>query len=98
LFFQTGGTTDIAVHEITGLDTLKEIHPPCGGHWGGITVNNEFYDSMLLYVWIQSRGIRMVFLPPGLATSSTLNEVFECSNVCHGLTSVKCLNTILYSR
>jgi hypothetical protein len=26
----------------------------------------------------------MVFLPPGLATSSTLNEVFECSNVAVG--------------
>jgi hypothetical protein len=47
LFFQTGGTTDIAVHEITGLDTLKEIHPPCGGHWGGITVNKEFYDFLV---------------------------------------------------
>jgi hypothetical protein len=47
LFFQTGGTTDIAVHEITGLDTLKEIHPACGGHWGGITVNKEFYDFLV---------------------------------------------------
>ena len=47
MFFQTGGTTDIAVHEITGLDTLKEIHPPCGGHWGGITVNKEFYDFLV---------------------------------------------------
>jgi hypothetical protein len=35
------------VHEITGLDTLKEIHPPCGGHWGGITVNKEFYDFLV---------------------------------------------------
>lgn len=47
MFFQTGGTTDIAVHEITGLDTLKEIHQACGGHWGGITVNKEFYDFLI---------------------------------------------------
>ncbi|XP_052078814.1 heat shock 70 kDa protein 12A-like [Mytilus californianus] len=40
---QGGGTTDIAVHEVTGLNSLKEVHQACGGHWGGITVNKQFY-------------------------------------------------------
>ncbi|XP_052089534.1 heat shock 70 kDa protein 12A-like isoform X1 [Mytilus californianus] len=44
---QGGGTTDIAVHEVTGRNTLKEIHQACGGHWGGITVNGEFYNFLI---------------------------------------------------
>ncbi|CAG2244503.1 unnamed protein product [Mytilus edulis] len=44
---QGGGTTDIAVHEITGENTLKEIHYACGGHWGGITVNEAFYRFLI---------------------------------------------------
>ncbi|XP_063419328.1 heat shock 70 kDa protein 12A-like [Mytilus trossulus] len=44
---QGGGTTDIAVHEVTGKNTLKEIHQACGGHWGGITVNGEFYNFLV---------------------------------------------------
>lgn len=47
LYFPTGGTTDIAVHEVTGKNTLKEIHQACGGHWGGITVNGEFYNFLV---------------------------------------------------
>lgn len=43
---QGGGTTDIAVHEVTGVDTLKEVHQACGGHWGGITVNKQFYNFL----------------------------------------------------
>ncbi|XP_071124995.1 heat shock 70 kDa protein 12A-like [Mytilus edulis] len=43
---QGGGTTDIAVHEVTGENTLKEVHPACGGHWGGITVNKQFYNFL----------------------------------------------------
>lgn len=41
-----GGTTDIAVHEVTGLCKLKEIHQACGGHWGGITVNENFVEFL----------------------------------------------------
>ncbi|XP_052078815.1 heat shock 70 kDa protein 12A-like [Mytilus californianus] len=44
---QGGGTTDIAVHEVTGVDTLKEIHQACGGHWGGFTVNEAFYRFLI---------------------------------------------------
>ncbi|XP_071124508.1 heat shock 70 kDa protein 12A-like [Mytilus edulis] len=44
---QGGGTTDIAVHEVTGKNTLKEINQACGGHWGGITVNGEFYSFLI---------------------------------------------------
>ncbi|XP_071125002.1 heat shock 70 kDa protein 12A-like [Mytilus edulis] len=43
---QGGGTTDIAVHEVTGENTLKEVHQACGGHWGGITVNKQFYKFL----------------------------------------------------
>jgi len=41
-----GGTTDITVHEVTGPDTLKEIHQACGGHYGGNTVNQEFFKFL----------------------------------------------------
>ncbi|VDI31058.1 Hypothetical predicted protein [Mytilus galloprovincialis] len=43
---QGGGTTDIAIHEVTGENTLKEVHQACGGHWGGITVNKQFYNFL----------------------------------------------------
>jgi hypothetical protein len=43
--FFSGGTTDITVHEVTGPNTVKEIHQACGGHWGGMTVNGEFYKK-----------------------------------------------------
>lgn len=41
-----GGTTDITVHEVTGPDTLREIHQACGGHYGGNTVNAEFFKFL----------------------------------------------------
>jgi hypothetical protein len=41
-----GGTTDITVHEVTGPDILKEIHQACGGHYGGNTVNQEFFKFL----------------------------------------------------
>ncbi|CAG2244502.1 unnamed protein product [Mytilus edulis] len=44
---QMGGTTDIAVQEITGVNTLKEIHHACGSHWGDITVNEAFYRFLI---------------------------------------------------
>lgn len=47
VFDQGGGTTDITVHEVMGPDTVKEIHQACGGHWGGITVNGEFYKFLV---------------------------------------------------
>ncbi|XP_071126853.1 heat shock 70 kDa protein 12A-like isoform X2 [Mytilus edulis] len=46
VFDQGGGTTDITVHEVTGQNTLKEIHQACGGHYGGTTVNAEFYKFL----------------------------------------------------
>lgn len=45
-FFHSGGTTDITVHEVTGPDTLIEIHQACGGHYGGNTVNAEFFKFL----------------------------------------------------
>ncbi|CAC5415331.1 unnamed protein product [Mytilus coruscus] len=47
VFDQGGGTTDITVHEVTGPNSVKEIHQACGGHWGGITVNGEFYKFLV---------------------------------------------------
>ncbi|CAG2193276.1 unnamed protein product [Mytilus edulis] len=46
VFDQGGGTTDITVHEVTGPDTLREIHQACGGHYGGTTVNAEFFKFL----------------------------------------------------
>ncbi|CAC5426238.1 unnamed protein product [Mytilus coruscus] len=40
------GTTDITVHEVTGPNTLNEIHQACGGHYGGNTVNAEFFKFL----------------------------------------------------
>ncbi|CAC5426221.1 unnamed protein product [Mytilus coruscus] len=46
VFDQGGGTTDITIHEVTGTNTLKEIHQACGGHYGGNTVNAEFFKFL----------------------------------------------------
>jgi len=32
---------------VTGPNTVKEIHQACGGHWGGTTVNGEFYKFLV---------------------------------------------------
>jgi hypothetical protein len=32
---------------VTGPNTVKEIHQACGGHWGGMTVNGEFYKFLV---------------------------------------------------
>lgn len=34
------------MHEVTGLNKLKEIHQACGGRWGGITVNEKFEEFL----------------------------------------------------
>lgn len=47
VFTLIGGTTDITVHEVTGPNTVREVHQACGGHWGGITVNGEFYKFLV---------------------------------------------------
>ncbi|CAC5408973.1 unnamed protein product [Mytilus coruscus] len=47
VFDQGGGTTDITVYEVTGPNSVKEIYQACGGHWGGITVNGEFYKFLV---------------------------------------------------
>lgn len=37
----------MAVHEVTSVHTLKEIHQACGGHWGGFTVNEAFHSFLI---------------------------------------------------
>ncbi|XP_053373620.1 heat shock 70 kDa protein 12B-like [Mercenaria mercenaria] len=44
-----GGTVDITVHEVQTDGTLKELHPPSGGPWGGTVVDkgiDEFLDEL----------------------------------------------------
>ncbi|KAL5018159.1 hypothetical protein ScPMuIL_003881 [Solemya velum] len=42
-----GGTVDVTVHTITANGTLKELHKPTGGDWGGIKVDDAFYEFLL---------------------------------------------------
>jgi len=42
LIIVTGGTVDISVHEKNPDGTLKELHRPSGGPWGGTTVDNHY--------------------------------------------------------
>jgi len=42
LYFTLGGTSDITVHEIQHDGSLKELHPPTGGDFGGTAVDNKF--------------------------------------------------------
>lgn len=37
-----GGTVDVTVHEVTGENTLRELHLATGGAWGGSLVNKAF--------------------------------------------------------
>ncbi|XP_033742683.1 heat shock 70 kDa protein 12A-like [Pecten maximus] len=41
-----GGTADITVHERQVNDSLKEIHEPTGGPWGGTAVDREFFKFL----------------------------------------------------
>lgn len=41
-----GGTVDIIVHEVGDNGELKEIHPACGGDWGGTLVDRAFLDFL----------------------------------------------------
>ncbi|XP_053391613.1 heat shock 70 kDa protein 12B-like [Mercenaria mercenaria] len=44
-----GGTVDITVHEVQRDGTLKELHSPSGGPWGGTVVDmsiDEFLDEL----------------------------------------------------
>ncbi|XP_053373619.1 heat shock 70 kDa protein 12B-like [Mercenaria mercenaria] len=44
-----GGTVDITVHEVQTDGTLKELHSPSGGPWGGTVVDkgiDEFLDEL----------------------------------------------------
>ncbi|XP_060600928.1 heat shock 70 kDa protein 12A-like [Ruditapes philippinarum] len=44
-----GGTVDITVHEVQSDGTLKELHPPSGGPWGGTVVDkgiHKFLDEL----------------------------------------------------
>ncbi|XP_069114203.1 heat shock 70 kDa protein 12A-like [Argopecten irradians] len=37
------GTVDITCHQVLNDGTLKEIHPPTGGPWGGTVVDEEYF-------------------------------------------------------
>jgi len=41
-----GGTVDVSVHEKNPDGTLKELHRPSGGPWGGTTVDNHYIAWM----------------------------------------------------
>ncbi|OWF45296.1 heat shock 70 kDa protein 12A-like [Mizuhopecten yessoensis] len=42
-----GGTADITVHERQVDESLKEIHEPSGGPWGGTAVDREFLNFLM---------------------------------------------------
>ena len=41
-----GGTVDITTHEIIDENTVRELHIPAGGPWGGSTVDEAFLDML----------------------------------------------------
>ncbi|KAL4235380.1 Heat shock 70 kDa protein 12A [Mactra antiquata] len=41
-----GGTADITVHEKQRNGKLKEVHPACGGPWGGTAVDSFFIQLL----------------------------------------------------
>jgi hypothetical protein len=43
-----GGTADITVHEKRPNNTLLEIHEPIGGPWGGIEVDKNFIELLVV--------------------------------------------------
>ena len=43
----TGGTVDIAIHEVQSHGKLKAIYRPSGGVWGGTKVDDEFQFFLL---------------------------------------------------
>ena len=44
VFDAGGGTVDIVIHEVEESGGLKELHPACGGDWGGTMVDRAFID------------------------------------------------------
>ena len=38
----TGGTIDIAVHQLQDDGRIVELHAPSGGYWGGHCINKAF--------------------------------------------------------
>ncbi|XP_045203507.2 heat shock 70 kDa protein 12A-like isoform X2 [Mercenaria mercenaria] len=42
-----GGTADITCHEVNTDGTLKELHPPTGGDFGGTTIDNAFLNVLI---------------------------------------------------
>jgi molecular chaperone DnaK (HSP70) len=49
MYIYLGGTVDITVHEVQRDGTLKELHSPSGGPWGGTIVDKEidiFLDDL----------------------------------------------------
>ena len=44
VFDAGGGTVDIVIHEVEESGGLKELHPACGGDWGGTMVDRSFVD------------------------------------------------------
>ncbi|XP_052242549.1 heat shock 70 kDa protein 12A-like [Dreissena polymorpha] len=41
-----GGTADITVHERPSDNAIKLIHQPSGGAWGGVKVDEQFYQYL----------------------------------------------------
>ena len=54
-----GGTVDITCEEVMKDGTLKELHPPTGGPWGGTKVDEKYYlfweDLIGAEVWKKFR-------------------------------------------
>lgn len=44
--FILGGTADFTVAEVTEIQTLKNLHHPSGGDWGGEEINNAIFKRL----------------------------------------------------
>lgn len=45
-----GGTADITVHERQSDGSLRELHKPCGGPWGGTKIDQSFLSLLIKLV------------------------------------------------
>lgn len=43
----SGGTADMTCHEVLSNDTIRELHQPNGGDFGGTNVDNKFYNTLV---------------------------------------------------
>lgn len=44
--FNSGGTVDVTVHEVSCRGGLKEVYKASGGAWGGTKVDEAFYEFL----------------------------------------------------